>query len=222
MVLHCTALFAYQCNETSLVSAASLIRSVTGHQPSSGPRYEIWAAVMRCWGPGTLLLVLHTAAAAVYRFPPCACGRELTQPSSLRPAAQGHCSHHHAAHCHHCHGLTASLRRLGSPCVARPAASVLAGAVLCSAVSRASCGSGAGYWQTGASAGSTARHPHAALPPRGPTGEYRHRHTVTPSHCVTPSLVWCHVSRVRCHTPHAVITTAHTRAETVPTNIQTS
>ena len=153
---------------------------------------------MRCWGPGTLLLVLHTAAAAVYRFPPCACGRELTQPSSLRPAAQGHCSHHHAAHCHHCHGLTASLRRLGSPCVARPAASVLAGAVLCSAVSRASCGSGAGYWQTGASAGSTARHPHAALPPRGPTGEYRHRHTVTLCHTVTGL-----VSRVTCQVSHS-------------------
>ena len=114
-------------------------------------------------------------------------GSLLTSPRcSLSPLSRPHC-------------VTASLRRLGSPCVARPAASVLAGAVLCSAVSRASCGSGAGYWQTGASAGSTARCPHAALPPRtGPTGEYRHRHTVTPSHCHW-SGVTCHVSGVTLH-----------------------
>ena len=155
---------------------------------------KIWS-VTRCWGPGTLLLVLLTAAAAVYRFPPCACGRELTQPSSLRPAAQGHCSHHHAAHCHHCHGLTASLRRLGSPCVARPAASVLAGAVLCSAVSRASCGSGAGYWQTGASAGSTSPLPRTLHCHRA--GPLANIVTVTPSHCHTVS--HCHWSGVTCH-----------------------
>ena len=149
-------------------------------------------------GPGHAAARAPHSCCCCLQISPVCVRAELTQPSSLRPAAQGHCSHHHAAHCHHCHGLTASLRRLGSPCVARPAASVLAGAVLCSAVSRASCGSGAGYWQTGASAGSTARCPHAALPPRGPTGEYRHRHTVTLSHCHW-SGVTCHVSGVTLH-----------------------
>ena len=154
---------------------------------------KIWA-VMRCWGPGTLLLMLHTAAAAVYRFPPCACRCELTQPSSLRPAAQGHCSHHHAAHCHHCHGLTASLRRLGSPCVARPAASVLAGAVLCSAVSRPAV---AVVLVTGRLALAPAPPPAARTLHCHRAGPLANIVTVTPSHCHTVS--HCHWSGVTCH-----------------------
>ena len=148
-------------------------------------------------GPGHAAARAPHSCCCCLQISPVCVRAELTQPSSLRPAAQGHCSHHHAAHCHHCHGLTASLRHCGGW-----AHHVLRGpqprsSLELSSVARCPGPAVAVVLVTGRLALAPAPPPAARTLHCHRAGPLANIVTVTPSHCHTVS--HCHWSGVTCH-----------------------